>query len=380
MKVFNAFMKVMKKHFLTALIFIIVFLFISMQLANNGGEQMSFEESRLDIVVFDEDGTARSEALRDYISDKHKLVELERDDDVILDALYYEEADAVIVIKKGFAESLAAGRTAELFESYHVHDSYADVFVKNMLNEYVSTVKAYMVAGSDTDSAQTKTREALSKETEVKMLSDDNGSEEYTEWFSHYFQYLAYILLAVMISSLGPVLIVMERREIKERTACSGISPMSRVLQIYLGAGVFVLAVWLVFMVAGAVFIGKMYEGRALLAVLNSFVFTLFSAGTAIFVASLGLKDQAMSLVTQIISLGMSFLCGVFVPQSLLGDGVLKFAHILPAYWYVRANNVLVGTEVAYSASEVYKCIGIEMIFVVVMFAAAIISARRRRR
>ncbi|MBR1764984.1 MAG: ABC transporter permease [Ruminococcus sp.] len=381
MKVFELFFRVLKKHLVTTIIYIVVFLFISVQFVKNEDKQLSFEETKLDIVVFDEDDTDASRSLKEFIGKKHDLGELDRRDDAILDALYYEEYDAAIVIKKGYSEALAAGRTGGLFESYHVHDSYAEVLVKNLLGEYVSTVKAYLAGGSDFEAAIDKTGAVLTEGAEVKMLEDeDEGSSEYSEDFGVYFQYLAYILISVMISALGPVLIVLQKKDNRERTICSGISPTGRILQIYLGTSVFVVAVWLIFMAAGAVINGGMYEGRAWMAVLNSLVYSLISAGIAILLAAFDLKDQALSLLTQIIGLGMSFLCGVFVPQSFLGDGVLKFAHILPAYWYVRANNVLVGTEVAYSASEVYKCIGIEVGFMVALFTAAVIVARRRRR
>ena len=379
MKVFNAFLKVLKKHIVSGLIYIIVFLIISVALAKNEDKTMEFKESRLDIAVFDEDGTDESKKLIDYIGEKHDLTDIKDDPDTILALLYYEQVNAVIIIKKGYAENLAAGKTDDLFGSYHVHDSFSDVFVKNMLNEYVTTASAYAASGSTLSEALDKTEEALKTDTEVKYISSGEGTAEYTSHFSQYFQYMPYILLAAIISSLSPVLIVMEKKEIRQRTACSGVSPASRLLQMYLGAAVFVFAIWLVFMAVGVFLNGSMYEGRAWLAVLNSFVFTMVAAGIAIFAASFGLKDQALSLVTQLVSLGQSFLCGVFVPQSMLGDGVLTIAKVLPAYWYVRANESLVGADVPYSLSEVFMCIGVQAGFAAALFAGTLIVSKKRR-
>ena len=44
------------------------------------------------------------------------------------------------------------------------------------------------------------------------------------------------------------------------------------------------------------------------------------------------------------ISLGMCFLCEVFVPMELIGDNVKIVAQFLPAYWYETANNLLGAT------------------------------------
>ncbi len=68
----------------------------------------------------------------------------------------------------------------------------------------------------------------------------------------------------------------------------------------------------------------------------------------------------------------MSFLCGIFVPLSLLGDGVLKIGKFLPAYWYVKANDMIYfssDTGESFTVSKIFEYIGIQMIFVVVLFA-----------
>ena len=38
---------------------------------------------------------------------------------------------------------------------------------------------------------------------------------------------------------------------------------------------------------------------------------------------------------------GSSFLCGDFVPVEWLPDTILKIAHILPSYWYIKTNEAV---------------------------------------
>lgn len=38
---------------------------------------------------------------------------------------------------------------------------------------------------------------------------------------------------------------------------------------------------------------------------------------------------------------GSSFLCGAFVPVEWLPDAILKIAHILPSYWYIKTNEAI---------------------------------------
>ena len=45
------------------------------------------------------------------------------------------------------------------------------------------------------------------------------------------------------------------------------------------------------------------------------------------------------------VALGSSFLCGVFIPLAFLPDWVVSFAHLLPTYYYVDANNAIRNLE-----------------------------------
>ena len=77
----------------------------------------------------------------------------------------------------------------------------------------------------------------------------------------------------------------------------------------------------------------------------------------------------------------MSFLCGSFVPQSILPDSVLSAARFLPAYWYIRANNMLAGfgSEV-FDNNFYWQCVGIQMLFAVAVFTLVPVAMRQRRR
>jgi len=130
-------------------------------------------------------------------------------------------------------------------------------------------------------------------------------------------------------------------------------------------------------MVAGAIFNEEMYTGRAWLAVLNSFIFSMVVAALAVFIASFEPKDNILNLVTQVLGLGMSFFCGVFVPMEILSDGVLSVARFLPAYWYVRANR-MISEEDAFSSEGVMKCMLIECLFIVVLVLMTILVRRLR--
>ena len=186
---------------------------------------------------------------------------------------------------------------------------------------------------------------------------------------------MPYILISVLMHSLCPVLLAMNRKDIRFRTNCSSVKPNAYMVQIFAGSTFFIIGIWTIFIIAGLFMYGGLYQGKAWLAVLNSFLFALVSAAITIFISSFEPSQNFINLMTQVIGLGMSFLCGIFVPQSLLGDGVLAAARFLPAYWYVRANDMLAGKEV-YDGTQFAAFLAIEAAFAVVLALLTLLIRR----
>ena len=378
MPVFKTYMKVVKKNLLMALIYTGIFVMLVFMFSSSAEPSVKFESVSLGVCVIDEDNTEASKALTDYIGSTNTLVEIENDKDEILDALYYTRVDYVLTIKKGFEEKISAGETENLLTNYQLPDSYDGVFIDNKINHYVSTLSAYMVANDNVSEAISKTNNTLSKETEVTVETFSEDGDKNTDYFielAFFFTYLPYGLISVLISILTVVLIKMNKKEIAARTNSSSTPVLSQTMQIILGSLVLVAAVWVLFMLVGIVINGGMFTGKAWLAVLNSFVFTLVSAGIAILTSTLTSEPRYVALVANIVPLSMSFLCGIFVEQSLLGENILAFSRFLPVYWYIKATDMLAFTsEATFDYSEFMSCLGIEALFAVALFALILLA------
>lgn len=367
MQVFKAMLKVMRKRLPSAMIYIIVFVVISIIVTNASTKDNKFEVTKLDICVFDEDDTPESSALIDFIGKSNDIDEIENDRDTIIDSLYYKRVNYALIIKKGYAERLAAGDTADLFGSYHIDENYSVVYMGQLLNEYTTSVKAYLTMGRTLDEAIRSAEEALSQNTEVDMLRvDKGGSSHFSVDFAGYFQYMPYILIAAVFTVVCQVLVTMNNKDIRYRTNCSCIAPSKYTFQMFMGSAVFVLAVWLLLIVIGAILNKEMYTGRAWYAVLNSFIFSVVVTAISVFISSFEPKENVLNLITQVLSIGMSFLCGIFIPMEVLSDRVLAVARFLPAYWYVRANNMIADIE-PFNRSSVIQCLLIEAGFAVML-------------
>ena len=377
MPVFKTYMKVVKKNLFMALIYTGIFVLLVFMFSSSAEPSVKFEDVSLGVCVIDEDNSAASKALTDYIASTNKLVEIENSKDEILDALYYTRADYVLTIKNGFEDKIKAGETDNLLTNYQLPDSYDGVFIDNKIDHYISTLSAYAIVENDISSAISKTADTLSKETEVTVetFSDDSDkSSDYIIELAFFFTYLPYGLISVLISILTVVLIKMNKKEIAARTNSSSTPVISQTTQIMLGSLILVAAVWILFMLVGIVINGGMFTGKAWLAVLNSFIFTLVSAGIAILTASLTSDAHYVALIANIVPLSMSFLCGIFVEQSLLGENVLAFSRFLPAYWYIKATDMLVfSSDASFNITEFMSCLGIEALFAVALFALVLL-------
>ena len=385
MQIFKVFMKVLKKRIRYAMLYVGIFLGIAIPMSLNSSNSGSTTEmfakesrSKIGICIFDEDDTPESREFADYLAEKYTIKELKNDEEVVMDSLFYMSVDRVISINKGFADRLAKGETEGIIDSRHMHESYNSMLLEQDINSYFSSVSAYIAGGEDALSASEKAKEALSAEADVKVISfTDEGNADYPRDFAEYYRYMAYVLIAAVIGTLCPVLMAMNKKEIRFRTNCSSLDSSSYTKQVLLGSAVFVIGVWLIFVIAGMILYGGVYKGRAWLAVLNSFIYAMVAGSITVFLSAFVSNMDIVNFINQAVSLGMSFMCGVFVEQELLGAGVLSAARFMPAFWYIKANMILNGTE-AFDSTKLMQYMLIEAAFAVVMALLTIVVSKAR--
>ena len=338
MQVFKLFLKILKKKTPVALIYFAVFITLIIAMTYSNNQEAVFEQKRLKICLFDEDDTPESRALSALIAQENDLISLENDRDVLIDALYYEQADYILTVRKGYADNLGNGSADSLFDNMYMHDSYATAYMEQYLNEYVRTVRGYLAAGESLADAISDADAAISGKTDISIAAKESRQSALSQKAAFYFRYLPYILISVLMA--------ITQKDVRFRTNCSGLPPTRGTLQIFAASTIFVFITWMLFAVIGCAINGSMNCSELWISVLNSGAFILFSAGMTIFIASFNPAKEKINILTQIVSLGMCFLCGVFVEQPLLGEKVLRAARFLPAYWYIKVTRMLDGSEV----------------------------------
>ncbi len=382
MQVFKTFIKVMKKRLHISMIYIIIFIVIGIVMTASSSDKSGFSDTKLSVSITDLDDTDASRALADYIGNNNEIVKVRNNKDSIMDAVFYRRADIILTVNKGYSEKIANGETTGLFSDYRVPGSYSAKLFDNQINRYVKMITACTAGGMEINEATAKTAELAEKEIKVEKLNfSENSNVEFGDNIMFYYQYLAYILLAIMISGLCPVLLVITRKDIRNRTSCSCLSEVSRMAQIVLGTVIFAVGLYLLLtVVALFLYRSQMLNSKGLCAMLNGFVYLIFTTMLAILISVISPGGKVIDMIANVVSIGMSFLCGVFVPQSVLSETVLNIGKFLPAYWYIKANNMIAGIGGEIFGMRKYMiCIGIELAFSVVLFCITLLIARTKK-
>ena len=123
MQVFKTFMKILKTRLTSAILYLVIFMVIAVIMADTAKDNNDYEDYKMSISVIDRDNSAESKRLQDFIFSGNKKVELADDEDEVIDAVYYQRANYVLYINKGFGDKINAGDFDGLFELSLIHIS-----------------------------------------------------------------------------------------------------------------------------------------------------------------------------------------------------------------------------------------------------------------
>ena len=389
--IFKIFFKIAARHAGAISIYMFVFLLLTFWITASGKqtEKNMFSASQLNVCIIDQDNSQASAALYKYIASCHHIITLpDSNTQGIEDNLYYRYVDYVLTIPKGFEDRLQKSDTSGLLSVQTVPGSANSRFVDEQVRQYLLSIQMQLTGGMSLSDAISSTNDLLGKlpKTDIVSSAKDVNSQTASTSLYYYLRYLPYILLNVIVLGVGIVLTIFRRKDFSNRIHCSSISTFSYERQLISACIVFSLGIWLFFIAIGAILYAKgMNNVRPLFGIINSLVFSLVSLSIAYLSSSLSLSVKAgvnstITMFANVVSLGMSFLCGIFVSQELLGAKVLMVAHFLPAYWYIRLNNMLAGFSTEkYNPETVILCLGVEILFIFANLSVAAAIDKRRR-
>ena len=379
MQVFKAFLKTVLKFIPQTMLYFVIFSTIAFMISKSasGTDSLGFQAVELDIGIVDEDKSAASLALADYLDGMHHVKSFAYDREILLDRLFYRDLDYILVIPDGLESGLLRGESEGLFETIQIPGTYSDVFVDEQVNSYLKTVKIYLAGGYDVDEAAQRAGRLLSDtagQVEILEIREEGKESAAMTGIYYFYQFLPYVLVTMIMCGLTPILVVFWEKNLARRMSCSAASLTGRNLQLALGSVVYCLFLWALLVLTSRIFYGSgVFSREGLRCVFNSFLLLPVAIALSLIIGSFAPTLNVINMLNNIICLGMSFLCGIFVPQQLLGEEVLAVAKFLPFYWYIENNDMVSGfSGEAFAKGTYWRNIGIQALFAIMLFAVAL--------
>lgn len=380
MTVFKGYLKIIKRNFRYMFLYLGIFLAIMLMMYGfiSSDSDSMYQSTRLTIAVIDQENSVFSQGLISCLGRKHDILTELVDRDATAEGLYYEELDYVLQIPEGAEELVLEGKTALETTKRPGDGMYRGMYADMEINAYLNAYRTYRRTGLEQEEAAEKALHVMEQETQVEIRG--HGGE--TELYHYYYRYLPFPLMYALCYVISYVLNSFNRKEIERRINSSGISAFRQGVQGILALGILCIGVYLFLMVLPMGLYGKKLLQDVHLGyyMLNSACMVLVAASIAYLVGNAVKNEMAVNGLANIITLGMCFLCGVFVDMDIMGKGVRIAAQFLPVYWYENANKLLYEfhTLTPEQSGEVWLGFGIQAAVSLVCITIALLIRRKR--
>ena len=343
MRVFNVCNIIIKRRFVTFALYFIVFMALTIIMPMMSAELYTtdFAEMKPNFTIINRDGISPlTDGLAIYLDGRGHEVILTDDRETLQDASFFNATDYIIILPQGFKDAFFKGQPL-MIETVATAESAKGLYVDLLVNQYFNQARFYReMASTDEAALVSAVLEDLSIETKVETKRFGTGAPVDTT-YQIYNNMLSYILIVLIIVSISNLTSSFRRPDIRMRNMCSPLKPRSISGQQILSGLLVSFAAWALLTAMGFVVFGSYLAGtdrRAIgLILLNSFVMTLVALSIASLVSAFIKSPNSQNAAANFVSLGLCFLGGVFVPISILGEGLLTVARFTPTYWYVKA-------------------------------------------
>ena len=373
MTVYKYFLKIAYKNKTIALIYIAVFLILAVINSNNAIErEKGFVESRLNIGIIDYCNSERSTSLGDYLKKKNNIVEVNGEEEYIKEIIFLEIADAVVIIPENFDEKVI--NREESINIYMDNRKIESIQIQNQINKFLSFANITYENG---EFALYDVNNALDETVEVNMVKDNNFRDSKAVIRVKYiFNFIGYITLAIYIAVIGFVMNDFRKDNISQRMKTSSKKFLKFNKEMYLGhlsvAGIITSVLIIASIILIRDYIGEIYFTKY---VVNLIVFSISVLCLTFLINNITKNKYIVNAISTVLSLGMSFVSGVIVPQEALSKNALVLAKFFPMYYFVRVNNMEVN-----SILEIGNGLLMQLLFAVVFLLIGIYFSKKVQR
>ena len=365
MTVFKNYLKIAKSYIPTILLYSAIFMafaIVSSLNQQSTDTQYQTEKTKIAFITYDQSQLIKD--FQNYIKDNATMVSIDQDETSLKDALFFRKVDFIMIVPENFTQDFINSKDVTI-DTMQIPDAYSAIYSKNLMNKYLNTAKFYLQSGINVNDLSKYIQEDFNHKAVVHMNQEIENSQ--IDSLASYYNFSNYALLAIMITVISMIMISFQNENIKRRNLISSMSMKSLNLQLLLGNIMISFMIWFIYVVISFVlYFDSMLSMYGILYILNSLCFVIFINVLSFFISQMTSHREFISGISNVISLGSSFIAGAFVPQAYLSTFVLNIAKITPSYWFIYNNNKI-ATLTSFQWNDL-KVIVLNM-FIILLFA-----------
>lgn len=383
MTVYKGYMKIVKRNLGLILMYVVIFAGITVlfQQFSSADPAGSYQAESVRIAVVDEDRGSLAEGLKTYLGQFHEVTAAEHDKARLQEDLFYRNVEYIIWIPEDFFETcIVEGKALTVTK---VPGSYTAFYVDQQINSFLNDARAFHAAGFTRE----ETAEALEKlePAQVELLDTGRASGEMSA-YGFYFRYVPYLFLSVLCYVMGNVISAFRKGDLPKRMRACAVSGRRQNVEGLLAAATLGLCLWAL-SIAGAFFWYRdslTERGGVGYFLLNTLLMMLVALTISYLVGLFVHGKNAVNTlngIVNVLSLGLCFLCGVFVPLEIMSKRVKAVSQFLPVYWYEVVNDYLVefGNVTGEAKQAVLQGLGMQLIFVAALVCVTLTVSKWKR-
>ena len=367
MNILKVFAKLVRNNIPSIIFFLVITIIMISGRMMGLTDTNTFERRSYNIVVDNYDDSEIANSLVEFLGERHTIENFDSDE-LVQESLYMEMVAAHVVIPEGFGESFL--NDGELSISTTIDSAMpVGTYVTNDIDSYLGSVKAYMEKGLSFDEASSRAVSIINDDSGITVLTKASTTEDSRP--AQAFISIPFGIITLIIGALTPAIVVFSRKEVNARSNVSPV-PASKVsLWITLGCVIFAIASSVLGIILGLIYGGvDLFTGTVALLSVNILVFTISIALMLPLIAQFATSSTSQSVLMNVIGLSMCFLGGVFVPLSIMSEGVKRAGAFLPTYWYVTAVNKIVAGA---TFGDILPNLGIQILFGLAMLGVGLL-------
>lgn len=377
MQVFKSYFKILRRYVGQVLMWLGIFIGMMMIILNVSSEEKTeYTDKQCLFACVDHDGSDISKELTAYLSEHHERVAgIDEDKESVQDALYNRNIHCYLVIPEGFGEAVKAGNADGMLKLMTIPGTDTASLFEGDMNGFMQKLSTLMAAGYDEGEAADIIGDSLKVHAEVKL----KGNKSYFSKQERLYSYIPWILLMQLVNVITPILMIYNKKELRNRIECSSYKYVNINKELLLAVIITGLGVCVPYvMMDGIMLRDNLLTVQSSLYMANMLVYMLVAVNIAFLFSKVAANDQVVSMLSNIVGLGMAFLSGVFVPMQYLGAGVIRVAHFLPAYWYVIAcENIYKNGSGKLGVT--LQAMGVQVLFAVAIFMITLVVGKNKK-